>query len=169
MLCFENWSKKFNSYSNSTYFCTKINSVKTVYIERRERFNAAHKLYNESWSKEKNAEVFGKCANANWHGHNYEVIVTVKGTPSVDTGFVIDLKLMSDIIKEYVVERLDHKNLNLDVPFLQGILPSTENLAIAIWDELQPHLNQHNCKLARIRILETENNFVDYFGGNEPF
>ncbi len=143
--------------------------MKTVYIERRERFNAAHKLYNESWSAEKNAEVFGKCANANWHGHNYEVVVTVKGIPHPDTGFVMDLKVMSDIIKELVVEPLDHKNLNLDVPFLQGILPSTENLAIAIWDQLENQLNTSSSTLARIRIIETENNFVDYYGGNEPF
>lgn len=143
--------------------------MKTVYIERRERFNAAHKLYNESWSAEKNAEVFGKCANANWHGHNYEVVVTVKGIPHPETGFVMDLKVMSDIIKELVVEPLDHKNLNLDVPFLQGILPSTENLAIAIWDQLENQLNTSSSTLARIRIIETENNFVDYYGGNEPF
>lgn len=143
--------------------------MKTVYIERRERFNAAHKLYNESWSAEKNAEVFGKCANANWHGHNYEVVVTVKGIPHPDTGFVMDLKVMSDIIKELVVEPLDHKNLNLDVPFLSGILPSTENLAIAIWDQLENQLNTASSTLARIRIIETENNFVDYYGGNEPF
>ncbi len=143
--------------------------MKTVYIERRERFNAAHKLYNESWSAEKNAEVFGKCANANWHGHNYEVVVTVKGIPHPDTGFVMDLKVMSDIIKDLVVEPLDHKNLNLDVPFLKGILPSTENLAIAIWDQLENQLNTSSSTLARIRIIETENNFVDYYGGNEPF
>jgi 6-pyruvoyltetrahydropterin/6-carboxytetrahydropterin synthase len=143
--------------------------MKTVYIERRERFNAAHKLYNNNWSPEKNAEVFGKCANANWHGHNYEIIVTVKGIPHPDTGFIMDLKVMSDIIKEHVIEPLDHKNLNLDVPFLHGVLPSTENLAIVVWEQLEAHLNAHGGKLCRIRIIETENNFVDYYGGNEPF
>lgn len=143
--------------------------MKTVYIERRERFNAAHKLYNDNWSLEKNQEVFGKCANVNWHGHNYEVVVTVKGIPHPDTGFIMDLKLLSDIIKELVIEPLDHKNLNLDVPFLKDILPSTENLVIVIWDQIENEVNKHGGKLARIRIIETENNFVDYYGGNEPF
>ena len=143
--------------------------MKTVYIERRERFNAAHKLYNDKWSLEKNQEVFGKCANVNWHGHNYEIIVTVKGTPHPDTGFIMDLKLLSDIINEYAIDALDHKNLNLDVPFLYGILPSTENLVIAIWEQLEEHINAHGGKLCRIRIIETENNFVDYYGGHEPF
>lgn len=143
--------------------------MKTVYIERRERFNAAHKLYNDKWTPEKNAEIFGKCANANWHGHNYEIIVTVKGIPDPETGFIMDLKLMSDIIREHVIEPLDHKNLNLDVPFLEGILPSTENLAIVVWEQLESHLNAHGGKLCRIRIIETENNFVDYYGGHEPF
>jgi 6-pyruvoyltetrahydropterin/6-carboxytetrahydropterin synthase len=143
--------------------------VKTVYIERRERFNAAHKLYNNNWSLEKNQEVFGKCSNVNWHGHNYEIIVTVKGVPHPETGFIIDLKTLSRIIKQNVIEHLDHKNLNLDVPFLQGILPSTENLAIAIWNQLEKPINQHGATLCRIRVIETENNFVDYYGGKEPF
>lgn len=143
--------------------------MKTVYIERRECFNAAHKLYNEQWSFEKNQEIFGKCSNVNWHGHNYELVVTVKGKPHPDTGFVMDLKLLSDLIKAQVIEPLDHKNLNLDVPFLQGILPSTENLAIVVWDRLEADINRYGGKLCRIRIKETENNFVDYYGGNEPF
>lgn len=143
--------------------------MKTVYIERRERFNAAHKLYNDKWSLEKNQEVFGKCSNVNWHGHNYEIVVTVKGIPQPDTGFIMDLKTLSDIIKENVIEHLDHKNLNLDVSFLQGILPSTENLVIAIWDQLEAPINQHGATLCRIRVIETENNFVDYYGGKEPF
>ena len=104
--------------------------LKTVYITRRETFNAAHKLYREDWSEEKNWEVFGKCSNANWHGHNFSIWVTVKGVTNEDTGFVINLKDLSKIIKELVVEPLDHKNLNLDVPFLHGLLPSTEIMAI---------------------------------------
>lgn len=147
----------------------KIKALKTVYIERRERFNAAHKLYNDQWSLEKNIEVFGKCANVNWHGHNFEIVVTVKGKPHHDTGFVMDLKVLSTIIKDAVIEPLDHRNLNLDVPFLQGILPSTENLVIAVWEQLVDKIKLHDCELCRIRIVETENNFVDYYGGREPF
>ena len=101
-----------------------------IYLTRRERFNAAHKLYNESWSAEKNAEVFGKCANTNWHGHNYELFVTVKGEINETTGFLVDLKELSDILKVKVVEPLDHKNINLDVPFMKGKMASTEILAL---------------------------------------
>ncbi len=99
--------------------------MKTIYITRRETFNAAHKLWKPEWSEEQNDEVFGKCANKNWHGHNFQLYVTVKGVPNPDTGFVINLKTLSSIVREKVVEALDHKNLNLDVPFLQGIMAST--------------------------------------------
>jgi 6-pyruvoyltetrahydropterin/6-carboxytetrahydropterin synthase len=135
-----------------------------VYITRRERFNAAHKLWNHAWSDEKNFEVFGKCANVNWHGHNYELFVTVKGTPHPDTGCIMDLKDLSAIIKGRVVEALDHRNLNMDVPFLEGIMASTENLAVAIWHQLQGEIESHGCKLHSIRLHETENNFAEYFG-----
>src|SRR4030095_14519790 len=111
-----------------------------VYLTRSEHFNAAHKLYNPEWSYEKNEEIFGKCANENWHGHNYELLVTVKGDPQKETGFVFDVKKLSTIIKDRVIEQLDHRNLNVDVPFMQGKMCSTENLAIAIWNELEPHL-----------------------------
>src|SRR5215213_4154333 len=97
-----------------------------VYLTRAEHFNAAHKLYNSGWSHEKNEEVFGKCANENWHGHNYELLVTVKGNPDPDTGFVMDVKKLSQLIKDEVTEKLDHKNLNLDVEFLAGQFCSTE-------------------------------------------
>ena len=107
-----------------------------VYLTRSEHFNAAHKLYNPAWSYEKNEEVFGKCANENWHGHNYELLVTVKGEPSPDTGFVFDVKKLSNIIKEHIIEKIDHRNLNVDVEFMKGKMCSTENLAIAIWNEL---------------------------------
>ena len=143
--------------------------MKTVYITRRETFNAAHKLWRPDWSEEKNWEVFGKCSNHNWHGHNFQLFVTVKGVPHPDTGFIINLKTLSVIIRERVIEALDHKNLNLDVPFLTGIMASTENLAMAIWDLIEDEIKQHGGELAKIKIIETENNFVDYYGGKEPF
>jgi 6-pyruvoyltetrahydropterin/6-carboxytetrahydropterin synthase len=139
--------------------------MKTVYVTRRERFNAAHKLWNDDWSAEKNHEIFGKCANVNWHGHNYELHVTVKGVPRPDTGYCMDLKVLSDILKEKVVEPLDHKNLNLDVPFMKGKMASTEVLIIAIWDEVEAAINTTGCKLHHIRLYETENNYADYYGG----
>ena len=142
---------------------------KTVYIIRKEHFNAAHKLWRNDWSDEKNEEVFGKCANKNWHGHNFNLIVTVKGTPNPETGFVINLKDLSKIIKTEVVDIFDHKNLNLDVDCMKDILASTENMVIKIWEILeQPILNAGGI-LAKIRLEETENNFVEYFGGNEPY
>lgn len=143
--------------------------MKTVYITRREHFNAAHKLWRPDWSEEKNDEVFGKCSNKNWHGHNFYIFVTVKGKPSDDTGFVINLKDLSKIMKEHVVEALDHKNLNLDVPFMAGILASTENLAIKIWEQIEEPIKEAGGELVKIKLEETENNYVEYFGGNEPF
>ena len=134
-----------------------------VYLTRAEHFNAAHKLYNPAWSHEKNEEVFGKCANENWHGHNYELYVTVKGKPSKDTGFVFDVKKLSTLIKDYVLEKVDHKNLNLDVEFLKGKLCSTENLAIGIWNQLKPQLPQ-GVELHCIKLYETPRIYVEYFG-----
>jgi 6-pyruvoyltetrahydropterin/6-carboxytetrahydropterin synthase len=134
-----------------------------VYLTRVEHFNAAHKLYNPAWSKEKNEAVFGKCANENWHGHNYELFVTIKGKPDSDTGFVFDAKQLSRIVNQHVIEHLDHKNLNVDVPFMQGKLCSTENLAIAIWQQLQPHLPA-NVQLHCIKLYETPRIFVEYYG-----
>jgi 6-pyruvoyltetrahydropterin/6-carboxytetrahydropterin synthase len=136
-----------------------------VYVCRREHFNAAHKLYNPKWSKEKNEEVFGPCANENWHGHNFELIVTVKGTPNPDTGFVIDLKVLSKIIKKSVIQKLDHKNLNLDVDFLQDKLPSCEILVMEIWKILQKEIEMvSSATLHSLTLHETNNNFVEYFG-----
>jgi 6-pyruvoyltetrahydropterin/6-carboxytetrahydropterin synthase len=143
--------------------------MKTIYITRRETFNAAHKLWKPEWSEEKNDEVFGKCANKNWHGHNFQLYVTVKGVPNPDTGFVINLKTLSAIVREKVVEALDHKNLNLDVPFLKGIMASTENVAIAIWELIEEDVRLNGGQLAKIKLIETENNFVEYYGGKEPF
>jgi 6-pyruvoyltetrahydropterin/6-carboxytetrahydropterin synthase len=137
-----------------------------IYVSRQEHFNAAHKLYNASWSNEKNVEVFGLCANENWHGHNYDLIVTVKGTPDPETGFVIDLKKLSDLIRSEVTEKLDHKNLNLDVDFMIDKMASTENLAIEIWRILQPEISTISKfgKLHSIKLYETPRNYVEYFG-----
>lgn len=135
-----------------------------IYITRRERFNAAHKLYNEHWSVEKNDEVFGKCANANWHGHNFDLIVTVKGEVNADTGFVMNLKDLSEIIQTEVTEKVDHKNLNLDVDFMKGKLPSTENLTIEFWRILAPLIAEKGAQLHYIKLVETENNYVEYYG-----
>ena len=134
-----------------------------VYLTRIEHFNAAHKLYNPDWTREQNESMFGKCANENWHGHNYELYVTVKGEPDASTGFVYDVKKLSQIIKEVVIEELDHKNLNLDVAFLRGRMCSTENLAVGIWNLLKPHLPD-KVILHSIKLYETPRIFVEYFG-----
>ena len=134
-----------------------------VYLTRIEHFNAAHKLYNPAWDKEKNEAIFGKCANENWHGHNYELYVTVKGNPDPDTGFLYDVKKLSLIVNEFVIDKLDHKNLNIDVEFMRGKMCSTENLAIAIWDQLAPHIPAE-VQLHCIKLYETPRIFVEYFG-----
>ncbi|KUG07015.1 6-pyruvoyl trahydropterin synthase family protein [Solirubrum puertoriconensis] len=137
-----------------------------IYLSRQEHFNAAHKLYNPSWSEERNKEVFGPCANTNWHGHNYDLIVTVKGQPDPETGFVVDLKALSVLIREHIVRHVDHKNLNLDVPFMAGKLASTENLALAFWEILQRELPSitSTAQLHCVKIYETPRNFVEYYG-----
>jgi len=134
-----------------------------VYITRIEHFNAAHKLFNPTWTKEKNEEVFGKCANENWHGHNFELYITIKGTPDPETGFVFDVKKLSNIVKEHVIEKLDHKNLNVDVDFMQGQICSIENLVIAIWNQLIPHLPE-TIQLHSLKLYETPRIFTEYFG-----
>ena len=137
--------------------------LEMVYLTRVEHFNAAHKLYNPAWPPEQNDEVFGKCANDNWHGHNYELMVTVKGEPHPDTGFVMDAKRLSTLIKDHVVEKIDHRNLNVDVDFMAGKLCSTENLVVSIWKQLQPHLPD-GVRLHCIKLYETPRIFVEYFG-----
>lgn len=134
-----------------------------VYLTRIEHFNAAHKLYNPKWSREKNEEVFGKCANENWHGHNYELYVTIKGEVNADTGFLFDAKKLSIIIKEYVLDKLDHKNLNVEVDFLKDKMCSTENLATGIWKQLEGSLPAE-IKLHCIKLYETPRIYVEYFG-----
>jgi 6-pyruvoyltetrahydropterin/6-carboxytetrahydropterin synthase len=137
-----------------------------LYVSRKEHFNAAHKLYNPRWTKEKNTEVFGPCANENWHGHNFDLIVTVKGLPDPDTGFVVDLKKLSNMIKSEVVDKLDHKNLNVDVDFMKDKLASCENLVIEIWKILDKQIQSITRfgKLHCIRLYETPRNYVEYYG-----
>jgi 6-pyruvoyltetrahydropterin/6-carboxytetrahydropterin synthase len=135
-----------------------------IYLTRRERFNAAHRLYRVDWSEEKNLEVYGQCSNPNWHGHNYVLFVTVKGEMKPELGYVVDLKILSRVIKEKIIEKLDHKNINLEVDFMSGRMASTEQIAMAIWEELEPHINTLGVELHRVRLEETENNFVEYFG-----
>jgi len=138
-----------------------------LYITRRERFSAAHKLWNKEWDEQKNFEIFGKCANPNWHGHNFELFVTVKGNVAPETGFVVNLKTLSEIIKERVLVHLDHKNVNIDTPFMKGKMASTENLAIAIWEQIEDPINTLGAKLHCVKIKETENNHTEYFGNQE--
>jgi len=135
-----------------------------VYIQRRETFSASHRLYNAAWSEDQNEAVFGKCSNRYGHGHNFQLIVTVKGNVNPDTGFVMNLVDLKEIMQREVIEHVDHRNLNEDVPFLKGIMPSTENLAIAFWERLAPAIAANGAILHGIRIIETENNFVEYFG-----
>jgi 6-pyruvoyltetrahydropterin/6-carboxytetrahydropterin synthase len=135
-----------------------------VFITRRERFSAAHMLKRDDWTEEKNEIVFGKCSNPNWHGHNYELFVTVKGEPNEETGFVANLSEIGDIVKSCVIKWVDHKNLNLDVPFMKGKLTSTENLAIAIWNQIKPEIDKIECTLHCVKLQETENNYVEYYG-----
>ena len=134
-----------------------------VYLTRIEHFNAAHKLYNPHWSKEKNEEVFGRCANENWHGHNFELYVTIKGQPDPDTGFIYDAKKLGALIQEKVIEKLDHRNLNIDVDFMKGKMCSVENLVVGIWNELMPSLPE-GVLLHSLNLVETAKIFVEYSG-----
>ncbi|HNA96529.1 MAG TPA: 6-carboxytetrahydropterin synthase [Chitinophagaceae bacterium] len=134
-----------------------------VYLTRIEHFNAAHKLYNPHWSKEKNEEVFGRCANENWHGHNFELYVTIKGQPDPDTGFIYDAKKLGALIQDKVIEKLDHRNLNIDVDFMKGKMCSVENLVVGIWNELMPSLPE-GVLLHSLKLVETAKIYVEYFG-----
>ena len=134
-----------------------------VYLTRIEHFNAAHKLYNPAWSREQNETVFGKCANENWHGHNYELFVTIKGIPDPETGFLYDAKKLSIIIQEHVIEKIDHRNLNVDVDFMKNKMCSTENLAVGIWEQLKQHI-PGNVQLHCIKLYETARIYVEYYG-----
>ncbi len=135
-----------------------------IFITRRERFNAAHRLFKPEFSDEQNLDVFGKCSNPNWHGHNYTLFVTVKGEVNPETGFLVNLKDLSALIENRILEKLDHRNINLEVDFMASKLASTENLAIGIWDELKKPVSEMGATLHCIKVYETENNFVEYFG-----
>ncbi len=136
-------------------------------ITRRETFNAAHRLFRPEYDDQKNLEVFGKCSNPNWHGHNYTLYVTVEGEVDPGTGFVMNLKDLSRIIDTFVIEKLDHKNINLEVDFMKGRLASTENLAIGIWEQLESPIREAGASLYCIKLVETEKNYVEYFGKEE--
>jgi 6-pyruvoyltetrahydropterin/6-carboxytetrahydropterin synthase len=133
-----------------------------VYVTRKAHFCAAHRLYNPDWSDERNAAVFGKCNNPNGHGHNYDMEVTVAGDPPRETGMVIDLKKLADIIEAELIERVDHKHMNVDVDFMRGCIPTAENMAIAFWKVLEPKITEG--RLFSIKLYESGNNFVEYRG-----
>ncbi len=135
-----------------------------VYLTRVEHFNAAHKLENKTWTDEQNKDVFGKCANENWHGHNYELHVTIKGEPDAETGFIYNAKTLGELIRDVIVERVDHRNLNLDVDFMKGKFTSAENFAMGIWNELKPHIEKGTVKMHRVMLIETPKIYVEYFG-----
>jgi len=136
----------------------------TVYLTRRERFSSAHRLFKSELSDEENLELFGQCSHPNWHGHNYELFVTVKGNVNPSLGYVVNLKKISEIIRTHVIQKLDHKNINVDVDFMKGVLATTENLAIGIWKELEVPIQKIGATLHCVKIKETENNFVEYYG-----
>ena len=137
-----------------------------VEICRREHFNAAHKLYNPNWSKAQNESIFGACANKNWHGHNFELIVAVKGKPDPDTGFVLNLKALSQLIRREIIDKVDHRNLNIEVDFMQGKIPSCENMVTVFWEILYPKIREmtKGATLYCIELHETRQNFVRYYG-----
>ena len=135
-----------------------------VRVTRRLHFSAAHRLFREDWSDSRNADVFGDCSNPNWHGHNYELEVTVIGPVDAKTGYVMDLKLLRDLVQERVVADVDHRNLNLDVAWMRDVLPSTENFVVAIWNRLKGRLPA-GVRLERVLLQETPRNFVEYTGG----
>lgn len=135
-----------------------------IFITRRERFSSAHRLWNDELSAEDNIEIFDKCANYNFHGHNYVLFVTVAGEIDPKTGYVIDTKVLKKIIIEEVISKVDHRNLNVDVDFLQGLNTTTENLLVAFWKKLQPKINNERVKLYKLQLWETENNMGEYFG-----
>jgi 6-pyruvoyltetrahydropterin/6-carboxytetrahydropterin synthase len=135
-----------------------------IYLTRRERFCAAHRMFKKEWSDEENARIFGKCSNPNWHGHNYIMWVTIKGEPSAEHGFVLNINILKQIILDNIISKIDHKNINMEVDFMKDKIATTENLAISIWDELSPHIEKEGALLHCIKIEETENNSIEYYG-----
>lgn len=134
-----------------------------IYLTRREHFSASHKLYNPNWSDKKNFQVFGKCSNPNGHGHNYYVEVTVCGTTNDKTGYLVNIDILKNILKKYFLDKVDHKNLNVDVKFMAGVIPTSENIAVACWNQVEPKIKRY-CKLYSIKLYETEKNFIEYRG-----
>ena len=135
-------------------------SQQKVAVFRKEHFNAAHRLHNSQWDEATNDSVFGKCNNPNFHGHNYDLIVKVIGVPDAVTGFVVDMKVLSDLVQEHVISKFDHKNLNLDVPEFAALNPTAENIAIIIYNLLRAHIDEKH--ELQVRLYETERNFVEY-------
>ena len=135
-----------------------------IYLTRRERFCAAHRMFRQDWSDEVNQKIFGKCSNPNWHGHNYVLWVTVKGEPSAEHGFVMNINILKQIILDKIITSIDHKNINLEVGFMQDKIATSENLAVAIWDELKPSIEKAGASLHCVKIEETENNSIEYYG-----
>ena len=135
-----------------------------IYLTRRERFSAAHRMFRPEWSDDVNMEVFGKCSNPNWHGHNYVLWVTIRGEPSREHGFVMNINILKQIINEKVLSRIDHRNINLEVDFMKDKIATTENLAVAIWNELKSDIEERGAMLHCVKIEETENNSIEYYG-----
>jgi 6-pyruvoyltetrahydropterin/6-carboxytetrahydropterin synthase len=135
-----------------------------IYLTRRERFCAAHRMYRPDWTDEQNRLIFGKCSNPNWHGHNYILWVTIKGELSPEHGFVMNMNVLKQIILDRIISRIDHKNINLEVDFMKDKIATTENLAVAIWKELNQFVEKEGAHLHCIRIDETENNSIEYYG-----
>ena len=136
--------------------------AKKVYLTRRETFAAAHRLFKAGLSDEENFKMFGKCSNPNWHGHNYTLEVTVIGEVDSETGFVMDIKKLKELMQEYVISKVDHKNLNVDADFMKGVIPTSENITIAIWNQLADKIT--GGKLFSVKLYETENNYFEYKG-----
>ena len=135
-----------------------------IYLTRRERFCAAHRMYRPDWTDEKNSEIFGKCSNPLWHGHNYVLYVTIKGEMSEEKGFVMNMNILKKIIQTRIINKIDHSNMNLEVDFMKGLIATTENLAVAIWNELKPYIEKEGAMLHCVKIEETENNSIEYYG-----
>lgn len=133
-----------------------------LYLTRKENFNAAHRLWNKEFSDAENNEIFGKCANPNWHGHNYDLYVTIKGIPNPKTGFVMNVRDLGKLVREHIISKVDHRNLNIDVDFLKGQIPTTENIAVAFWQQLEHKIP--NGILHCVKLCETETIYVEYFG-----
>ncbi len=134
------------------------------FLTRRERFSSAHRMFNPEWNDDENLRIFGKCSNPNWHGHDYVLYVTIKGNINKETGMVLNMNQLKEIIREKIIEKVDHRNLNLEVDFMKGLNATTENLVKAIWDELEEPVRTIGAELYCVKIEETENNSVEYYG-----